>query len=67
MANTVISCDKRSALLNFTFFMTWQTHFDVLGRVNIKGQVQGSGWFLTWFPLKLAENNDVGETVIWGL
>ena len=22
MANTVISCDKRSALLNFTFFMT---------------------------------------------
>ena len=23
------------------------------------------GWFLTWFPLKLAENDDVGETVIW--
>ena len=34
---------------------------------NVKGQVQGSGWFLTWFLLKLAENDDVGETVIWGL
>ena len=29
-----------------------------------KGQVQGLGWFLTRFPLKFAENNDVGETVI---
>ena len=26
-----------------------------------KGQVQSLGWFLTWFLLKLAENNDVGE------
>ena len=24
-------------------------------------------WFLAWFPLKLAENDVVGETVIWGL
>ena len=32
-----------------------------------KGQVQGYGWFLTRFTLKLAENDDVGETVIWGL
>ena len=30
----------------------------------IKGQVQGLGCFLTRFPLKLAENDDVGETVI---
>ena len=29
----------------------------------LKGQVQGWGWFLTQFPLKLAENDDVGETV----
>ena len=34
---------------------------------SVKGQVQGSGGFLTKFPLKLAENDDVGETVIWGL
>ena len=34
---------------------------------TIKGQVQGLGWFLTRFPLKFAENNDVGEIVIWGL
>ena len=43
---------------------------------SIKGQVQGWEWFLTWFPLKFAENNDalkfaenndVGEIVIWGL
>ena len=33
----------------------------------LKGQVQGWGWFLTRFPLKFAENNDVGEIVIWGL
>ena len=33
----------------------------------VKGRVQGYGWFLTRFPLKLAENADVGETVIWGL
>ena len=33
----------------------------------IKGHVQGLGWFLTWFPLMFAENNDVGEIVIWGL
>ena len=26
-----------------------------------KGQVQSLGWFLIWFPLKFAENNDVGE------
>ena len=45
----------------------------VVGTVNLrsnrdlKGQVQGWGWFLTRFPLKLAENADVGETVIWGL
>ena len=32
-----------------------------------EGQVQGLGWFLTWFPLKFAENNHVGEIVIWGL
>ena len=31
-----------------------------------KGQVQGMGWFLTQFQLKLAENNDIGETVIGG-
>ena len=31
------------------------------------GQVQGLGWFLTQFLLKFAENNDVGEIVIWGL
>ena len=31
---------------------------------RLKGQVQGSGWFLTRFPLKLAENSDVGETLI---
>ena len=30
----------------------------------IKGQVQGWRRFLTRFPLKFAENNDVGETVI---
>ena len=29
-----------------------------------KGQVQGMGWFLTRFPLKLAESEDVGETVV---
>ena len=34
---------------------------------SVKGQVQGEGWFLRRFPLKLAENVDVGETVIWGL
>ena len=33
----------------------------------VKGQVQGLGWFLTQFPLKFAENNDVCEIVIWGL
>ena len=33
----------------------------------IKGQVQGLGWFLTRFPLKLAVHDDVGEIVIWGL
>ena len=33
----------------------------------LKGQVQGLGWFLTWFPLKFNENNDVAEIVIWGL
>ena len=31
---------------------------------SVKGQVQGEGCFLTRFPLKLAENVDVGETVI---
>ena len=36
-------------------------------RKTFKGQVQGLGWFLTQFLLKLAENDDVGETVIWGL
>ena len=34
---------------------------------SIKGQVQGLGWFLTQFPLKLTENDDVGEIVISGL
>ena len=34
---------------------------------TLKGHVQGLGWFLTRFPLKFAENNDVDETVIWGL
>ena len=29
----------------------------------LKGQVQGQGWFLTRFPLKLTENDAVGETV----
>ena len=33
----------------------------------LKGQVQGLGWFFTQFPLKFAENNDVGEIVTWGL
>ena len=33
----------------------------------VKGQVQGYGWFSTRFPLKLTENDDVGETAIWGL
>ena len=32
-----------------------------------KGQVQGLGWFLTQFPLKFTENNDVDEIVIWEL
>ena len=36
-------------------------------RYILKGQVQGLGWFLTRFQLKFAENNDVGEIVIWGL
>ena len=31
---------------------------------SLEGQVQGWGWFLTRFPLKSAENNDVGEIVI---
>ena len=34
---------------------------------SFKGQVQGLGWFLTRFPLTFAENNEVGEIVIWGL
>ena len=34
--------------------------------LSFKGQVQGYRWFLTRFPLKL-ENDDIGETVIWGL
>ena len=34
---------------------------------TVKVQVQGLRWFLTRFPLKFAENNDVGEIVIWGL
>ena len=33
----------------------------------LKGQVQGEEWFLTRFSLKLAENDDVGETVICAL
>ena len=33
----------------------------------VKGQVQGWGLFLIQFLLKFAENNDVGENVIWGL
>ena len=32
----------------------------------LKGQVQGLGWFLTRFTLKLALHDDVGEIVIWG-
>ena len=37
-----------------------------IGVINyiFKGQVQGLGWFLTRFPLKFAENSDVGEIVI---
>ena len=37
-----------------------------IGVINyiFKGQVQGLGWFLTQFPLKFAENSDVGEIVI---
>ena len=31
--------------------------------VCIKGQVQGCEWFLTWFPLKFAENND--DVKLW--
>ena len=31
-------------------------------KTTLKGQVQGQGWFLTRFLLKLAENDDVGET-----
>ena len=37
------------------------------GQESVKGQVQGEEWFLTRFPLKLTENDDVGETVIWWL
>ena len=36
-------------------------------KILVEGQVQGQGWFLIRFPLKLTENDDVGETVIWGL
>ena len=42
-----------------------RTHKCDTSCVVIKGQVQGWGWFLTWFPLlKFPENNDVGEIVM---
>ena len=46
----------------------WQSSlaFDLVtcSDLLIKGQVQGLGWFLTRFSLKISENNDVGKTVI---
>ena len=51
---------------NLTEFF-YQLTFVASHRRIFKGQVQGLGWFLTQFPLKFAENNDVGETVIWVL
>ena len=48
--NGYLKCVTCSGPKRYTFF---------------KGQVQGLGWFLTWFPLKFAKNNDVGEIVIW--
>ena len=67
-------CFSDLFLLYLLFFNPKRTHRDCLDEVNgshshddvrLKGQVQGWGWFLTRFPLKFAENNDVGEIAIW--
>ena len=73
--------DRMIALFPFVWLVWWKgspgnppqcranqpCRVDVRCRTWLKGQVQGWGWFLTRFPLKLADNDDVGKTVIWGL
>ena len=39
-------------------------HYFLALLTRVKGRVQGLGCFSTRFPLKFAENNDVGEIVI---
>ena len=59
--------DSSHVRTSFKITETWKKWQEHLKIMQLNGQVQGMGWFLTWFLLKLAENNDVDVTVIWGL
>ena len=62
--HTHTDCSRNWVLILDGVKISWEEEGFQFG---FKGQAQGLGWFLTRLPLKFADNNEVGEIVIWGL